>query len=134
MSGNSNSKKLMSDINLTPIVDVTLVLLIIYMVTAPMMIQGVDVDLPETTASELKTSDDPFILTIDRNGEVSVERHVIELNELEDRLTSIFRYRRDKEVLLRADKDVPYGFVIKVMAAVKRAGIEKLGMITEPEE
>ncbi len=134
MAGNSNNKKLMSDINITPIVDLSLVLLIIFMVTAPMMIQGVDVNLPETTTKEMKTSDDPLILTITREKEISIEKHAIGLDELEEKLKSIFKYRRDKELLLKADEDVPYGFVVKVMAASKRAGIDKLGMITKPEE
>lgn len=123
----------MSDINVTPFVDVMLVLLIIFMVTAPLMIQGIDVDLPETTATEIKTKEDPLILTINKKREISIEKHVIELNNLDGKLKSIFKYRRDKEVLLRGDKDVPYGFVIKVMAAARRAGI-KVYLITEPED
>ena len=132
MAMGTNSDRLMSDINVTPFVDVMLVLLIIFMVTAPMMMQGVEVNLPQTTAKNIKSQEDPLILTVDKNMEISLEKHVIKLEELEDKLKSIFKYRRDKEVLLRADKDVPYGFVIKVVAGAKRAGIDKLGMITEP--
>lgn len=133
MTGTGNNKRFMSDINVTPFVDVMLVLLIIFMVTAPLMIQGIDVDLPETTATEIKTKEDPLILTINKKREISIEKHVIELNNLDGKLKSIFKYRRDKEVLLRGDKDVPYGFVIKVMAAARRAGI-KVYLITEPED
>jgi biopolymer transport protein TolR len=130
----SNEKKFMSDINVTPLVDVMLVLLIIFMVTAPMMMQGVEVNLPQTTAKSIKTREDPLILTINKKREIFLEDRQIGLKELEKKIKSIFKYRRSKELLLRADKEVPYGFVIKVIAGVKRAGIDKLGMVTEPIE
>ncbi|MBW1771604.1 MAG: protein TolR [Deltaproteobacteria bacterium] len=133
VSGN-NGKQFMSEINVTPFVDVMLVLLIIFMVTAPMMMQGVDVNLPQTTAKNIKTKEDPLILSVNSKREIFLENRKVSLNDLEKKVKSIFKYRREKEVLLKADKDVPYGFVIKVMASVKNAGIEKLGMITEPEE
>jgi biopolymer transport protein TolR len=133
VSGN-NGKQFMSEINVTPFVDVMLVLLIIFMVTAPMMMQGVDVNLPQTTAKNIKTKEDPLILSVNSKKEVFLENRKVSLNDLEKKVKSIFKYRKEKEVLLKADKDVPYGFVIKVMASVKNAGIEKLGMITEPEE
>lgn len=129
-----NEKKFMSDINVTPLVDVMLVLLIIFMVTAPMMMQGVEVNLPQTTAKSIKTREDPLILTINKKREIFLEDRQIGLNELESKMKSIFKYRRSKELLLRADKEVPYGFVIKVVAGVKEAGIDKLGMVTEPIE
>ena len=129
-----NEKRFMSDINVTPLVDVMLVLLIIFMVTAPMMMQGVEVNLPQTTAKSIKTREDPLILTINKKREIFLEDRQIGLNELENKMKSIFKYRRSKELLLRADKEVPYGFVIKVIAGIKRAGIDKLGMITEPIE
>lgn len=127
-----NEKRYMSDINVTPLVDVMLVLLIIFMVTAPMMTQGVEVNLPQTTTQSMKTREDPLILTVNKKGEIFLENHAIKLDELEMKVQTIFKYRRDKEVLLRADKEIPYGFVIKVMAAVKGAGVTKLGMVTEP--
>ena len=127
-----NNNQLMSEINVTPFVDVMLVLLIIFMVAAPMMIQGVDVNLPKTEAKNIKTSDEPLMLTINREKEIFLEDHKISLEGLEMKIQKIFENRRDKEVLLRADKDVPYGFVIKVIAGIKKAGIEKLGMVTEP--
>jgi biopolymer transport protein TolR len=129
-----NEKRFMSDINVTPLVDVMLVLLIIFMVTAPMMMQGVEVNLPQTTAKSIKTPQDPLILTIDKKRKIFLEDQVIKMDELETKVKTIFKYRRDKQVLLRADKEVPYGFVIKVIAGVKRAGIDKLGMVTEPIE
>jgi biopolymer transport protein TolR len=129
-----NNKRFMSDINVTPFVDVMLVLLIIFMVTAPMMTQGVDVNLPQTTAKEIKTDqeEEPLILTVNKDKEISIQKAEIRLDDLETKLGAILKYRKDKQVLLRADKDVPYGFVVKVMAGAKRAGVEKLGMITEP--
>jgi biopolymer transport protein TolR len=134
MSGGTGGKRFMSDINVTPFVDVMLVLLIIFMVTAPLMIQGVDMNLPQTTAKEIKTQEDPLILNVNKKMEISLENHIIKLEDLEAKLKTISEYRKDKEVLLRADKDLPYGFVMKVIAAAKRAGIDKLGMITEPED
>ncbi len=124
----------MSEINVTPFVDVMLVLLIIFMVTAPMMTQGVDVNLPRTTTRHLKTADEPLLLTINRNQEIFVENAKLPLEALETKIVKIFENRREKEILLRADREVPYGFVIQVVAKIKRAGIERLGMVTEPED
>ncbi|HDM09698.1 MAG TPA: protein TolR [Desulfobacteraceae bacterium] len=132
MIGRKNSKKYMSDINVTPLVDVMLVLLIIFMVTAPMMTQGVKVNLPKTTSKNIKTSEEPLVLTITQNKEIFLENHKLSLDGLDVKIAKIFENRRDKEVLIRADKDVTYGFVIQVMAMVKKAGINKLGMVTEP--
>ena len=129
-----NNKKFMSDINVTPFVDVMLVLLIIFMVTAPMMMQGVEVNLPQTTTKSIKTKEDPLILTVNKKGEIYLEDHKIQLDDLETKVKTIFKYRRDKEILLKADKDLPYGLVVDVMAGVKRAGVTKLGMVTEPLE
>jgi biopolymer transport protein TolR len=131
----TNSRKtLMSDINVVPLVDVMLVLLIIFMVTAPMMMVGVEINLPQTKAQSIKTQEDPLVLTVNKNGEIFLEEHALKLEELGTKIETIFKYRRDKEVILRADKDIPYGFVINVMAEVKRAGVVKLGMVTEPLE
>ncbi len=127
-----NNKRFMSDINVTPLVDVMLVLLIIFMVTAPMMMQGVEVNLPQTTVKPIKTREDPLILTVNKKREIYLENYRIELDGLEKKVKKVFQNRRDKEILLRADKDVPYGFVIKVISRIKRAGIDKLGMVTEP--
>ena len=133
MAGNDvNQKRFMSEINVTPLVDVMLVLLVIFMVTAPMMMEGVEVNLPKTTAKSIKTSEDPLVLSINKKREIFLEQQPIPLKELGTKIKTIFKYRRDKEVLLRADRDVPYGFVIKVMASVKEAGINRLGMVTEP--
>ncbi len=132
MSHVGNNRRLMSDINVTPFVDVMLVLLIIFMVTVPMMMQGVEVNLPKTTTKNIKTQEEPLILTINKKREIFLEKHEVKLDGLEQKLVKIFQNRKEKEILLRADKDVPYGFVIKVMARVKGSGIDKLGMVTEP--
>jgi biopolymer transport protein TolR len=82
----------------------------------------------------MKTDEDPLILTVDINKEISIEKHKIELTELGEKLASMFKYRDNKQLLLRADKDLPYGFIMQITARIKGAGIEKLGMITEPED
>ncbi len=122
----------MSDINVTPLVDVMLVLLIIFMVTAPMMMQGVEVNLPQTTTKNIKSQEDPLILTINKKREIYLEDHQMGLEDLDTKLKAIFKYRKEKEVLLKADREIQYGFVMKVIAGVKRAGIVNLGLITEP--
>jgi len=134
MNDSENRKRFMSDINVTPFVDVMLVLLIIFMVTAPLMIQGVDVNLPKTTAKEIRTQEDPLILTVNKKREISLEKQIIEFDELEAKLKMIFEYRGDKKILLRADKDLPYGFVLNVIAAATRAGCDYAGLITEPKD
>jgi len=132
MNQDHNNGSLMSDINVTPLVDVMLVLLIIFMVTAPMMMQGVEVNLPKTTSKPIKSREDPLLLTVNNKREIFLERHKVKLEGLDTKIKKIFENRREKEVLLRADKEVPYGFVMKVIANVKQGGIDKLGMVTEP--
>ena len=127
------NKKLMSDINVTPLVDVMLVLLIIFMVTAPMMIEGVKVNLPKTTTKFISTKQEPLVVTITKEKRIFIQRYEVKLKGLEDKLKRIFANRRDEQLLIKADKDVPYGFVVKVIACIKRAGINKVGLVTEPE-
>ncbi len=129
-----SGRKLMSEINVTPLVDVMLVLLIIFMVTAPMMMEGVEVNLPQTKTKSMKTQEDPLILSVTKNGDIFLENHTVKFEDLGKKIETVLKYRKEKEVLLRADKDIPYGIVVKVMAEVKRAGIAKLGMVTEPLE
>ena len=123
-----------SDINVTPLVDVMLVLLVIFMVTAPMMMHGVKVDLTMTESKSIKTRKDPLVLSITKKRLIFIEDYKIELEALKEKLEKIFANRPVKEIFLQADKDVSYGFVIKVMSQVKGAGIIKVGMITEPLE
>ncbi len=132
MVGTSDGRRLMSDINVTPLVDVMLVLLIIFMVTAPMMMEGVEVNLPQTKTKSIKTQEDPLVLSVTKKGEIFLENHSVKLEDLGTKIETIFKYRKEKEVLLKADKEIAYGFVVKVMAEVKRAGVTKLGMVTEP--
>jgi biopolymer transport protein TolR len=124
----------MSDINVTPLVDVILVLLIIFMVTAPMMQQGIDVDLPQTTSQPIEGQEERLVITINAKREVFVNQEKVDPLLLRRRLERTAAAKLNKEVLLRADRSVPYGFVVQTMAEIKNAGIEKLGMVTEPFE
>ena len=131
--GPGRAHRALSEINVTPFVDVMLVLLIIFMVTAPMLQQGIDVDLPETTSEPLKLREDPLVLTVKRDGSYHIARREVPLEELEAKLTAILAGLDDRDVYLRADDAAPYGMVVKAMAAARRAGAETLGIVTEPE-
>jgi biopolymer transport protein TolR len=124
----------MSEINVTPFVDVMLVLLVIFMVTAPMIQQrGIDVQLPKTQTEGLKSSGEALVITVKRDGEVFVQSEEVPMQELEEKLGSIFAARGDREVFLRADEKVAYGTVAKTLAILRRAGASRIGMVTEPE-
>jgi biopolymer transport protein TolR len=130
----------LSEINVTPLVDVMLVLLVIFMVTAPLVTQGVEVKLPQASAAPLPdTKTEPIEVTVTRERKVFINKSEVRPAELGARLGAIFRNKQQLnpetwEVYLRADADVPYGIVMKTMAELKRAGVGKLGMVTEPEE
>jgi biopolymer transport protein TolR len=130
----SNSDRLMSDINVTPFVDVMLVLLIIFMVTAPMMMQGVDVALPETTSQPLPSSKEHLIITINEKNQIFINDYQVTIDFLQEKLSKILEGREHREVYLRADKNMSYGVVVNVMSEIKGAGVEKLGMVTEPAD
>lgn len=121
-----------SQINVTPLVDVMLVLLVIFMVTAPILQQGVSVDLPEVTAAPLVGSEEQLLVVVARDGKVQLNDTPLAMEELKRKLNAIIRVKPDRQVYLRADKNVPYGKVVEVMAAVQTAGVRKLGMVTEP--
>jgi biopolymer transport protein TolR len=130
----SDHQELMSDINVTPFVDVMLVLLVIFMVAAPMMVQGVDVDLPRATSKPLKGERDKLIVSVDEDRKVYINDQSINVEYLTERLGNILENFSERNVYLRADKQVPYGIVINVVSKIKEAGIDSLGMITLPEE
>ena len=135
MAGVSSGKsRFMGEINVVPLVDVMLVLLIIFMVTAPMMVQGLDVKLPETDTGTLKQSDELLVLTVTREGKLFLDEFPVEVGGLADKLAGITGRKPDTKVYLRADKDVAYGVVVQVMAEARKAGISNLGMVTEPEK
>lgn len=133
-SRDNNGRSTMSQINVTPLVDVMLVLLVIFMVTAPMMQQGVQVNLPKADTKALAPQEETVIVTLERSGSVFINKAEVPQGELKTRLAGMFASRAKKEVFLKADKDVPYGEVVKTMAEIKGAGIERLGMVTEPAQ
>lgn len=123
----------MAEINVTPFVDVMLVLLIIFMVTAPMMQQGVDVDLPETTTQPLRLQDEPLILSVEKDGSTYLADQEVPSDALREKLGAIVANRGEEAVYLRADREAPYGAVARAMAAARMAGVKSLGIVTEPE-
>ena len=125
---------LVSEINVTPLVDVMLVLLIIFMVTAPMMTQGLEVDLPETTAKSLRQKEEPVIVTLNKEGKIMLGKIEVHPAMLRQQLEKIYSSESEQPIFLKADKDVPYGKVVTVMADIKASGFDKLGMITKAKE
>jgi len=132
MTSGGNHSSLMSDINVTPFVDVMLVLLIIFMVTAPMMMEGVNVSLPEATSKPLVSEKKPLIVNIDSENRIFINDFKVTIDGLGEKLNKILDGRKDGEVYLKADKDISYGMVVRVMSEIKGAGVEKLGMVTIP--
>jgi biopolymer transport protein TolR len=121
-----------SQINVTPLVDVMLVLLVIFMVTAPIIQQGVQVNLPQAKAGAIPGTEELLVVTISKSGKVYLNDNPLTLAELGDKLRAIRKLQADKQVYLRADQDVRYGLVMKTIAEIKQAGIERLGMVTRP--
>jgi biopolymer transport protein TolR len=111
-----------------------LVLLVIFMVTAPMMQQGVQVNLPKADTKAMSQAEETVVVTVDRTGRTFINKEEVPADDLRNRLTAMFATRAKKEVFLKADATVPYGDVVKAMADIKGAGIERLGMVTEPTQ
>ena len=132
-SAPKGSRAVLSEINVTPLVDVMLVLLIIFMVTAPMMQQGLDVELPQTSSSGVPTSDEPFVLVIKKDKSLSAGNVKLSIGTLKQKLTAIFSTRKNKQVYIQADRQVDYGTVAEVMGEVRAAGIYAIGLITLPK-
>lgn len=132
--GDSGGRRGMTDINVTPLVDVMLVLLIIFMVTAPLIQSGVKVDLPKASAQPMEHSEEKLVLKITRERRIFLGDVEIEGQRLEEKLLHNPRIQKDKELYLHADRSLPYGQVVEIMATARRAGVESLGMITEPDK
>jgi biopolymer transport protein TolR len=130
-------KNALAEINIVPLVDIMLVLLIIFMITAPMLQEGIDINLPEVSAGSVDVSQEDYILNITEDGQIYINNDTKErysIVSIEEKLMAAFKDRANKAVYLRADQTIRYGYVVEVMAALRRAGIEKIGMITHTPE
>ena len=132
MEAGGSDQGFMSQINVTPFVDVMLVLLIIFMVTAPMMVEGVNVDLPQTTGQPLESEQEPLVVSIDKDGQVFINDFKTSRDIFAAKLGKVLEARQDRTVYLKADKTIPYGVVMQVMADIRATGVSKLGMVTLP--
>jgi len=130
--GGKRGRQPMGEINVTPLVDVMLVLLIIFMVAAPMMSTGVEVDLPQTRAPRMEMDEEKMILSIDIDQRVYLGETEVPADRLEEALLNNARIQEDDEIYVRADANVPYGFVLRVFTIIRQAGVEKLGLVTDP--
>lgn len=131
--GEKKSRVALSEINVTPLVDVMLVLLIIFMVTAPMMQQGFEVDLPEAKAAGVNVSEDPLLLVIQKNRGIYLGTARLAMKDVSKKISAIMETRKNKQVNIQADKTVDYGVVAETMGELKAAGINSIGLITLPK-
>jgi len=132
MGVGGKSRTTMAEINVTPLVDVMLVLLIVFMITAPMLQHELDVNLPVAAGIPQVTTEAQVVLTVNKQGNIYLDQTTYTLDTLRPKLQTLYQTRRNKDIFLRADTDVPYGKVVQVMDEVKKAGILKLGMLTQP--
>ncbi len=133
-TSSTSSRATLSEINVTPLVDVMLVLLIMFMVTAPLMQQGIDVDLPKTSSSGVQLNDEPFVLVVGSDQKITAAKVTLNISNLREKLRGIFSQRKNKQLYLQADRRVSYGFVAEVMAEIRGAGIYNIGLITLPKD
>ena len=126
--------KSMSQINVTPFVDVMLVLLIVFMITAPLLTVGVTVDLPKTKASQLSAKGDPIVISIKQNGELFIQERVIDTLQLLPRLEAISSGNKNLRIYVRGDKNVPYGIVLDTIAKIKSSGFKKVALVAKLKE
>ena len=129
---NRSSKEPMSEINVTPFVDVMLVLLIIFMVTAPLLTVGVQVDLPETSADSLPEEAEPLTLSINAKGEIYIQEHQVSYQKMIPKLLAIAKNRTDTRIYVRGDKTINYGRVLEIMGLLSGSGFTKVALISEP--
>ena len=135
MKSNRDSKSSpLSEINIIPLVDVMLVLLIIFMITAPMMQHGMNIDIPKVTTKPLPTKDEPQILNITKDQRLILNEKKLAVKDLKAAIQLLFSNKHAKEIFLRADKEVPYGFVVSCMGLIREAGVEKINIVTKPRE
>ena len=127
-----DTKGPLSEINVIPLVDVMLVLLIVFMITAPMMQHGLGIDIPNVTARALPAKDEPQILNVTKDQRLILNEKKIEFRDLKQAVQFLFANREKKEIYLRADKDVPYGFVVRCMGTIREAGVDKINIVTKP--
>lgn len=133
MNGGGSRRRMVSEINVTPFVDVMLVLLIVFMVAAPMMIQGIDVNLPKTTAQAIPNEEERYVVSISQDRGIYINENPVNFEALGPEFGRILEGCPEKRgVILRADRKVDYGFVMEVMGAIRGAGIQQIGMVTEP--
>lgn len=130
--GNSDDSGPVADINITPLVDVMLVLLVIFMVTAPMLESGIPIQLPKASGKALPKGESPITLNLSKDAKIFLEKEEVPFNNLNSKLQMFYKNRDKQEIYIRADSNLTYGFVAEVMATVKNAGIHKIGLVTLP--
>ncbi len=133
INGSGSNSQMVSEINVTPFVDVMLVLLIIFMVTAPMMTQGIDVRLPESSAPAIPSDEERLVVSVTQERKIYINDHAVELESLGSKIAAVHQNQQNQRgVFLRADEKIPYGYVVQVMGIIKQAGVDQIGMVTEP--
>ncbi len=134
LPGGYGNSGMLSEINVTPFVDVMLVLLIIFMVSAPLMQQGIQVDLPKTKSPSLAEQEKPIVVEVDKNDVIRIGSSSVSLGSLREKLAAIYEKREKKEIFIHADQSISYGIVAAVMAQAQAAGIMKIGLVTQPKQ